>query len=42
MLLCLRVPVLLGHSEIDDMDDIGGFRPWSANEEIIGLDVSVD
>ena len=42
MLLGLWVSVLFGHSEIDDMDDIGGFGTGASDEEVVGLDVSVD
>ena len=42
MLLRLRVTVLLSHTEVDNMNDIGAFRAGSANEEVVGLDVSVD
>ena len=42
MLLGLWVSILFGHSEIDDMDDIGGFGTGASDEEVVGLDVSVD
>lgn len=42
MLLGLWVSVLFGHSEIDDMDDIGGFGTGASDKEVVGLDVSVD
>ena len=42
MLLGLWVSVLFGHSEIDDMNDIGGFGTRASDEEVVGLDVSVD
>lgn len=42
MLLCFRVSVLFGHSEINDMNDIGGFSTGTTNEEVVGFDVSVD
>jgi hypothetical protein len=41
-LLRLRVTVLFRHTEVDYMDDIGGFCARSADEEVVGLDVSVD
>jgi hypothetical protein len=41
VLLCLWVPVLLGHSEIDDMDDVGAFRARTPDQEIVWLDISV-
>ena len=42
MLLCFRVSVLFSHSEINDMNDIGGFGTGTTNEEVVGFDVSVD
>lgn len=42
MLLCLRVSVLLGHTKINDVDDVGSFRARTTDEEIVGLDISVD
>lgn len=42
MLLRFGVSVLLGHSEVDDVDDIGRFGGRSADEEVIRLDVSVN
>lgn len=42
MLLGLWVSILFGHSEIDDMDDIGGFGTGASDKEVVGLDVSVD
>ena len=42
MLLCFRVSVLFSHSEINDMNDIGGFSTGTTNEEVVGFDVSVD
>lgn len=42
MLFCFGISVYLGHPEIDDVDNVCLFRTWSANEEIVGLDVAVD
>jgi hypothetical protein len=42
MLFRFWVAVLLRHAEIDDMDDIGGFCAGSADQEVVGLDVTVD
>lgn len=42
MLLRLGVTVLLSHSKIDNVDDIRGLGAWSADEEVVGLDVAVD
>lgn len=42
VLLGLGVSVLLGHAEIDDVDHIGRFGAGAADQEIVGLDVSVD
>ena len=41
MLLSLGVSVLFGHTKVDNMNDIGSFRVWSANEEVVWLDVAV-
>ena len=41
MLLSLWVSVLLRHAEINDVNDIGRFRVWSTDEEIVGFDVSI-
>lgn len=42
MLLSLGVTVLLGHAEIDNVDNVGGFAVWPADQEVVGLDVAVD
>jgi hypothetical protein len=42
VLFRLGVTILLGHAKIDDVDDIGGFGAWSADEEIVRFDISVD
>ena len=42
VLLRLRVSVLLGHTEIDDVDYIGSFGARAPDEEVVGLDVTVD
>lgn len=42
VLLGLGVAVLLGHTEVNDVDDIGGLSARSADEEVVGLDVTVD
>ncbi len=42
VLLRLGISVLLGHAEVDNMNDIGALRARSANQEVVGLDVSVD
>ena len=41
MLFGLWISVLFRHAKINHMDDIGRFRVWSANEEIVGFDISV-
>ena len=41
MLLGFRITVLLGHAEVDHMDDILALAVRSANEEVVGLDVAV-
>ena len=42
MLLCFGVSVLFGHSEINNVNNIGGFGTGTTNEEVVGFDVSVD
>jgi hypothetical protein len=42
VLLRLGVTVLLGHTEVDDVNYIGTLRAWSTNEEVVRLDVAVD
>ena len=42
MLLRLRIPILFRHSEIDDVNDVGGFRRRSSDEEIVRFDIAVD
>ena len=42
VLLCLGITVLLRHTEIDDMDDISELGAGTADEEVIGFDVTVD
>ena len=42
VLLRLGVTVLLGHTEVDDVNYISTLRAWSADEEVIGLDVAID
>ena len=41
VLLRLWVTVLLGHAEVDDVDNVGGFGARAADEEVVGLDVAV-
>jgi len=40
--LRLGISVLLGHSEIDDVNGVGSLRSRSTDEEVVRLDVSVD
>jgi hypothetical protein len=42
VLLGLGITVLLGHTEINHVNDIGGLGPWPANKEVVRLDISVD
>lgn len=42
VLLRLGVSVLLCHTEINNMDDVGGLGRWATNEEVIGLDITVN
>ena len=38
----LGIPVLLGHSEIDDVNDIFSLGTGTSDQEVVGLDVTVD
>lgn len=42
MLFGFGIPILLCHSEIDDVNDIGGFRVGATDEEVVGFDVTID
>ncbi len=42
MLFCLGISILLRHAKVDHMNDICGFGARSADEEVVGLNVSVD
>lgn len=42
MLLRLRIPILFGHSKVDNMNDILSLTRYLADQEVVGFDVSVD
>lgn len=42
MLFGLGIAILLCHTEVDNVDDVGALGAGSADEEVIGLDVAVD
>jgi hypothetical protein len=42
VLLRLGIAVLLGHAEVDDVDDVSALGAGAANKEVVGLDVAVD
>ena len=42
VLLRLGVTVLLGHTEVHDVNNISTLRAWSANEEVIRLDIAIN
>jgi hypothetical protein len=42
VLLRLGIAVLLSHTEVDNVDNVGALGAWTSNEEVVGLDVSVD
>lgn len=42
VLLRLGVAVLLGHTEIDNVDNVGSLGAGASDEEIIRLDISID
>jgi len=33
---------LLGHAEVNDVNDVGSFRVGPAYQKVVGLDVSID
>jgi hypothetical protein len=42
VLLGLGVTVLLGHAKVDNVDDVGALGARATDEEVIGLDVTID
>ena len=42
VLLGLRVTVLLGHAEVNNVDNVGGFAVGPSDQEVVRLDVAVD
>lgn len=42
VLFRLGITILLCHAKINDMDNVGTLGAWSADEEVVGFDVSVD
>jgi hypothetical protein len=42
VLLRLWVTVLLGHAEVDDVNNVGSLGARATDEEVVGLDVAVD
>jgi hypothetical protein len=42
MLFCLGVAVLLGHAKVDDVNHVGVFAVWLADQKVVGLDIAVD
>jgi len=42
VLFCLGIAILLSHTEVDDVDNVGDFSTRSADEEVVWLDVAVD
>jgi hypothetical protein len=42
VLLGLGVTVLLGHTEINHVNDIGGLGSGASNKEVVRFDISVD
>ena len=41
-MLRLRIPILFGHSEVHNMDDILSLAGYLADQEVVGFDVPVD
>lgn len=42
MLLGFWISVLFRHAEVYNVNNICCFRIWSANEKVVGFDVSID
>lgn len=42
MLLRLGISVLLGHAKVNNMNNIGGLGARAANDEVVGLNITVD
>jgi len=42
VLLGLGVTVLLGHAEVNNVNNVGGFAVGPSDQEVVGLDVAVD
>lgn len=42
MLLGFRITILLSHTKVNDVDHIGGLRAGATDEEVVGLDVTID
>lgn len=42
VLFRLRVSVLLGHAKVNDVNNVGGFGAGTTNDEVVGLDVTVN
>lgn len=42
MLLRFRIPILLGHSKVNDVNYIGGLRVRATDEEVVWFDITVD
>lgn len=42
VLFCLWIAVLLGHPKVDDVNEVCILRAWTANKEVVGLDIAVD
>ena len=42
VLLGLWIAVLLGHAEVNGVDNIGCLGPWLADQEVVWLDIAVD
>lgn len=42
VLLGLGVSILLGHTKVDHVDDIGGLSAGATNQEVIRFDIAVD
>ena len=42
VLLGFRVAILFCHTEVDDVNNVRGFRAGAANQEVVRLDIAVD
>jgi len=42
MLFCFGVTILLGHSEVNDMDKVGVFGMGSTDQKVVRFDITIN